>query len=209
MVLSVVEIALLIMLPLVLFYQRSSWPFKQYALSIVIIYVIWYVTYALLHELSHMLGAWMFDKTIFGYKLIPKFWAGDFGVGYINYDYKSDGKDFVIILLPYLRDIIFLIIGYVLLIKPRLKKPFLLGLVLVLFVLSPLFDIANNYVAYLLGSMNDFNALKESSNALISNLIGICFFTASLIVTIVIIRRYKGYPKLNPGPFRSPKSNFH
>ena len=207
MVLSVLEIALLIMLPLVLFYQRSSWTFKEYVLSIVVIYLIWYITYALLHELSHMLGALIFDKTIFGYKLIPKFWEGDFGVGYVNYDYKSDGKDFVIILLPYLRDIIFLVIGYVLLNKPRIKKPFPIGLVLVIFVLSPLFDIANNYTAYLLGSMNDFNALKESSNVIVSNLIGICFLAMPAIVTVVILKRYKGYPKLKISSFTSSKSS--
>ncbi len=207
MVLSVVEIALLIMLPLVLFYQRSSWTFKEYALNIVIIYLIWYVTYALLHELSHMLGALIFDKTIFGYKLIPKFWKGDFGVGYVNYDYKSDAKDFVIILLPYLRDIIFLIIGYILLNKPRIKKPFLIGLVLVIFILSSLFDMANNYVAYLLGSMNDFNALKESSNTLVSNLIGICFFAMTSIVTVATLKKYKDYPKPKISSFTSSKSN--
>ena len=194
MLLSVIEIALLIMLPLVLFYQRSSWTFKDYALSIVFIYLIWYVTYALLHELSHMLGALIFDKTIYSYKLIPKFWKGDFGVGYVNYDYKSDAKDFVIILLPYLRDLIFMVIGYVLLNKTRIKKPFLIGLVLVLFVLSPLFDISNNYVAYLLGSMNDFNALKESSNAFVSHLIGISYFAMTAIVSVVILKRHKGYP---------------
>lgn len=195
MIITVVEIALLIMLPLVLFYRQSAWDFKTYLPSVVLIYIIWYFTYAPLHELSHILGVLIFNKTIFDYKLIPKFWIGEFGTAYINYDYKSDGKDFIIIILPYLRDMIFLIIGYFLIGKISSKKPFLIGLVIVIFLLSPLFDIGNNYFAYLLGSMNDFNAFRESSNNLISNLIGISFFSISLISTFMIIRKLKGYPK--------------
>lgn len=195
MILSVIEIALLIMLPLILFYQRSNWTVKDYALSIVIIYFIWYLTYALFHELSHMFGAFIFNKTIFGFKLIPNFWIGEFGTGYINYDYKSDSKDFIIILLPYLRDIIFLFIGYSIMNRKKIKKPFLSGLVLVIFILSPLFDIGNNYFAYVFGYMNDFNALRESSNNLISNLIGLSFFATSFLITILIMSKYKDFPK--------------
>ncbi len=197
MILSVLEIALLIMLPLVLFYQRSSWTFKEYGSSIVIIYLIWYLTYALFHELSHMFGAWIFDKTIFEFQLIPKFWKGELGTGYINYDYKSDSKDFIIILLPYAKDIILLAVGYFVIIKMEMKKPFILGLILVLLILSPLFDIGNNYSAYLLGSMNDFNALGESSSKLISHLIGISFFMTSALITLLIIKKFKDYPAQN------------
>jgi len=197
MILSVLEIAFLIMLPLVLFYQRSGWTIKEYAPSIVIIYLIWYLTYALFHELSHMFGVWIFDKTIFEFQLIPRFWIGEFGTGYIKYDYKSDTKDFIIILLPYARDIILLTIGYFVIIKIEFKKPFLIGLILVMFILSPLFDIVNNYSAYLLGSMNDFNALRESSSMLISHFTGILFFTLSALTTLMIIKRLKDYPVRN------------
>jgi hypothetical protein len=195
MIISVLEIALLIMLPLVLFYQRSIWSHKKYLPSILFIYLIWYLSYALLHELMHMLGVWIFDKTIFEIKLIPRFWTGDFGSGYVRYDYKGDSKDFVIILLPYARDIILLALGYLLIIKTEIKKPFLIGIILVIMILSPLFDISNNYFAYLLGAMNDFNTLGESSSKSISNLIGISFFMTSALITIHILKRYKNYPE--------------
>ncbi|NOU18042.1 MAG: hypothetical protein HOO91_10860 [Bacteroidales bacterium] len=195
MIISVLEIALLIMFPLILFYQRSIWTYKKYLPSIMIIYLIWYLSYMLFHELMHMLGAWIFDKTIYETKLIPKFWAGDLGSGYIRYDYKSDSKDFIIILLPYVRDIILLALGYLLIIKVEIKKPFMIGLILVIMILSPLFDIGNNYFAYLLGSMNDFNALGESSNKLFSHLIGISFFMISAMISIHILKRCKNYPE--------------
>jgi hypothetical protein len=149
----------------------------------------------LFHELMHMLGAWIFDKTIYEIKLIPKFWAGDLGSGYVRYDYKSDSKDFIIILLPYVRDIILLALGYLLIIKAEIKKPFMIGLILVIMILSPLFDIGNNYFAYLLGSMNDFNALGESSANLFSHLIGISFFTIAAMISIHILKRCKNYPE--------------
>jgi hypothetical protein len=62
-------------------------------------------------------------------------------------------------------------------------------------ILSPLFDVANNYFAYLLGAMNDFNALGESSSKSISHLIGISFFMTSALITIHILKRYKNYPE--------------
>jgi hypothetical protein len=195
MIISVLEIALLIMLPLVLFYQRSIWPCKKYLPGIIIIYLIWYLSYAPFHELMHMLGVWIFDKTIYEVKLIPKFWTGDFGSGYVRYDYKGDSRDFIIILLPYIRDMILLALGYLLMIKTEIKKPFMTGLILVIMILSPLFDIGNNYFAHLLGAMNDFNALGESSSKSISHLIGISFFLTSALITIQILMRNKNYPE--------------
>ncbi|MEI7423917.1 MAG: hypothetical protein WCK18_17580 [Prolixibacteraceae bacterium] len=195
MIVSALEIALLIMLPLVLFYQRSIWSFKKYLSGIVFIYLIWYLTYALFHELMHLLGAWIFDKTIYETKLIPRFWTGDLGSGYVRYDYKGDSMDFIIVLLPYARDMILLALGYFLIIKTEIKKPFMIGLILVIMILSPLFDIGNNYFAYLLGSMNDFNALGESSSKEMSNLIGISFFMTSALITVHILKRFKNYPE--------------
>ena len=194
MIINGLEIALLIMLPLVLFYQRSIWSYKKYWPSIMFIYLIWYLSYALFHELMHLLGAWIFDKTIFEMKLIPRFWTGDLGSGYVRYDYKGDSTDFIIILLPYARDMILLALGYLLINKTEIKKPFMIGLIFVIMILSPLFDIGNNYFAYLLGSMNDFNALGESSSKSISHLIGISFFMTSAFIIIHILKRYKNYP---------------
>lgn len=195
MIISALEIALLIMLPLVIFYQRSIWPYKKYLPCIILIYLIWYLSYALFHESMHLLGVWIFDKTIFEIKLIPKFWTGDLGSGYVQYDYKGDSQDFTIILLPYTRDISLLALGYLLISKTKIKRPFLLGLILVMMILSPQFDIANNYFAFLLGSMNDFNALGKSSSKSVSHMIGISFFMTAALITFHILRRYKNYPE--------------
>jgi len=94
----------------------------------------------------------------------------------------------IIILLPYARDIILLAIGYLLIIKTNIKNLFTIGLIFAIMILSPLFDIANNYFGYLLGSMNDFNALGESGSKFFSHLIGISFFTTAALTTIFILK---------------------
>jgi hypothetical protein len=192
-----VEIALLIILPLILFYQRSNWIYKNYILNIVLLYIIWYVTYALLHELCHMLGVWMTGKKILDYQLIPKIWISDFRTGYVNYNFNSDSRDFVIIIMPYVRDIIFLLIGFIILRKKIIKNSFVIGLILILLILNPLYDIIDNYSAYLFGALNDFNALKMTSGNFISNFVGISFSLIAIITTLLIFKLYKGYPVKN------------
>jgi hypothetical protein len=192
-----VEIALLIILPLILFYQRSNWIYKNYILNIVLLYIIWYVTYALLHELCHMLGVWMTGKKILDYQLIPKIWISDFRTGYVNYNFNSDSRDFVIIIMPYVRDIIFLLIGFIILRKKIIKNSFVIGLILILLILNPLYDIIDNYSAYLFGALNDFNALKMTSSNFISNFVGISFSLIAIITTLLIFKLYKGYPVKN------------
>jgi len=189
MIFTLLEIASFIVFPLLLFYRSSIWTYKKYVPSIVIIYLIWYFSYAFFHELMHLIGNWVFDKTIYEIKLIPEFWKGEFGTAYIRYDYKSDSKDFIIILLPYARDIILLAIGYLLIIKTKIKNLFTIGLIFAIMILSPLFDIANNYFGYLLGSMNDFNALGESGSKFFSHLIGISFFMISALTAIYTLNR--------------------
>lgn len=189
MIITVFEIALFIVLPLLLFYRSSIWTYKKYVPYIILIYLIWYFSYAFFHELMHLLGNWFFDKTIYEIKLIPEFWKGEFGTAYIRYDYKSDSKDFIIILLPYARDIILLAIGYLLIIKAKIKNIFTIGLIFTIMILSSLFDIANNYFGYLLGSMNDFNALGESGGRFFSHLIGISFCIISALTTISTLKR--------------------
>jgi hypothetical protein len=190
-----IEIALLIILPLIIFFKRSEWNYRSYIFIIPVLYLIWYLSYALLHELSHMLGVWISGKEIYNYQLIPHFWEGEFGKGFVNYNYQGDKKDFLIIILPYIRDIIFLLIGYRILKKRKIKQSFWLGLILIMLIFSPLFDISNNYIAFLMGSMNDFNSLRDSGSSLVSNSIGISFIAFAVFISIKCVILGKGYPK--------------
>jgi hypothetical protein len=194
MIINTTEIAIIIMLPMIIFYMRSIWNYKSYIFIIPLLYLIWYVTYGLLHEIAHMSGIWLCGKEIFDYQLIPHFWTGQFGTGYVNYDFQSDSRDFIIIILPYFRDLLFGITGYLILRKRTFTNRITSGLALILLVLSSLYDVTNNYLAYLMGYMNDFNALKLSSGALISNFTGITFMLILFFLTLKILLTCKDYP---------------
>lgn len=193
-VINTIELALLIMLPLILFYQRSSWKVKHYFFHIIWIYLIWYLTYALFHELSHLWGAWVTGANVVDMQLIPKFWEGDLKTGYVQIIYTSKAQEFFIVILPYTKDVILVMIGCLILWQKPKSKSLIIGLVLTMFIFSSLYDIFNNYSFYLLGSLNDFNALTLTSSPVISNLIGITFSLFSLAITILILILYKDYP---------------
>ncbi|MGM0552095.1 MAG: hypothetical protein ACQESW_13535 [Bacteroidota bacterium] len=195
MVLSVLEIAIFLMLPLILFYQRSVWPAKKYIPLLVVLYLIWYVTYALMHELSHLLGVLIMGKDLQGYQLLPRFWQGEFGYGVVHYNFVGDRADFWIILMPYLRDVLLCIIGFLLVKRRIASSAFVVGLILVLLVFSPLYDVANNYGVYLLYSINDFNALSVASSRLTAHVIGVSFFLITLFLSVRVLQLGNGYPQ--------------
>lgn len=197
---NTIEIALLLLLPLIIFYKRSAWNYKTYIFIIPVLYLIWYLTYGFLHEFSHMVAIWISGKKIFAYQLVPHFWKGDFGGGYIKYDFRGDFIDLFIIILPYVRDIFFLVIGYVILKRKKIKHPLTGGLIMIMLVCSPLYDISNNYLAYILGSMNDFNAIKVSTNLWMANSIGISFMMTALFLACRLLILSKGYPENKIAP---------
>jgi len=194
-IINTIEIAIIIILPLILFYQLSSWKKSSYLIMIPVLYAIWYFSYGMLHEFAHMIGVFISGKEILNYQLIPHFWKGQFGTGFVKFDFQGDKRDFLIILMPYLRDILLVIVGYFILSRRILKNLFTTGLVLILFVFSSLFDVTNNYLAYLFGYINDFNSIKISSNSLISHLIGLSFMITSLLLTVKVLLISKGYPE--------------
>lgn len=193
-IISAIEIALLIILPLIIFYQRSKLTRKQYIINIALLYLIWYFSYAGLHELCHMFGSWITGTKILNYQLIPPFWKGDFKTAYVNPQFENNIQAVVSVIMPYLRDIIFLIIGFWLLIRKRINNHFIKGLILILFILSPLFDIINNYSVFVLLSFGDFNELSIRLGALYVNVIGLLFSLIATVITLRIFELYKNHP---------------
>lgn len=190
---NVLEIALLIILPLIIFYQRNNCSSKIYIKNIFVLYLIWYTTYALLHELSHLVGAWMTGANVVDYQLIPHFWKGDFKTGYVKTIYSSMEEEFFIVILPYIRDVLFAIFGCLIIWKKKFSNSLLIGFILVIFIFSPVYDVINNYVSYLCGALNDFNAIKITTNRLTTNIIGIVFSLITICVGLFAIFYNKSY----------------
>jgi hypothetical protein len=158
---SMLEVALLILLPLILFYRRSHLPKRQQIMGIAALYAIWFLSYAVMHELSHMIGSWITGTRIAGSQLIPPFWKGDFRTAYVDSRFENATQAAVSVLLPYLRDIAFMATGLWLTARKKVDGHFLAGLILVLLMLSPLFDIINNYSGFLLQAGGDFRELSK------------------------------------------------
>ncbi|MBN2500544.1 MAG: hypothetical protein JXB38_07210 [Anaerolineales bacterium] len=174
MLLTTIQIALLIILPLLLYYRQVSLRTSQIVLFIAMIYVIWYATYSPLHELRHLLPAVVLKEPIIDIQLFPHFLQGELSGGHITTKYSNAGNEFIIVLFPYLTDILFAIFGAVLLTKlvPR-SRPLTFGLLLTILVTSPLFDVVNNYAAFVLGAKNDFNAIGYTTSVATAHAIGI------------------------------------
>jgi len=194
---SVIEIALLIVFPLILFYQRSRLTNKQSILYISWLYLAWFFSYACIHELSHMFGSWITGAKISDYQLIPPFWKGDFKTAYVNSVFENKIQTGVSLIMPYFRDIGFLITGLWLVKRKRTSNHFLSGLILILFILSPLYDILNNYSGFILRSSGDFKALSMNFGNEYAHALGLLFSITAVLFTLKIIVVFKSYPVLS------------
>src|SRR5512135_1073822 len=81
------EILFTVVAPLLVLYLRGTWKPQTMMASMSTIPLLWYFVYAPIHELSHLLGAYLMGAQITEVKLIPRFWVGETGGAWI----KSEG----------------------------------------------------------------------------------------------------------------------
>jgi hypothetical protein len=192
-----------ILLPLVLLYVRSNWPRRLWLWIIytVVLPLLWFSTYGALHELSHLAGLILIGDKIVEHHVIPRLWEGEFTVGWVrtqapgapSWRYVLPGYG------PYIRDIFFLSIGLITLKAKRIRNAFLVGLVFVLFCLSSLFDIVDNYFnGYLVSRMlgNDFMGSAMRIGATWTNIIGVVSAGFAVYVVWHVVMLYKGFPEM-------------
>jgi hypothetical protein len=193
------EIIGLIIIPLLLFYARTNLSRRMWLINIPVLVLVWSFTYAMLHELSHLIGIIVVGDKIIDYHILPKFWEGDFNfnAGWVRSQLLNDWRDVIPGLFPYFRDIVLLIVGLLVLRSKKIHNSFLVGLIFILFCLSSLFDIVDNYfIGYIVGHGlgNDFlgTAMKIGDNW--TNIIGILFAVIALSLCGWIIFIYKDFP---------------
>ena len=198
---SAIELLSLIPLPLIIFYARSNWQRSEIIVDIVLLCILWYLTFSFLHELSHLTSSLLVGRKITGYQLFPRFWDGQFfsgsGVASVPTGPLSDRLGFLTALAPYIKDVAFLVIGYLILQSQKVRNSFLVGFIFVLCCLSPLFDIANNYSIYILNPDtigNDFQGAALSIGQTWTNCIGTLFTISAAAVTFRMILLYRGFP---------------
>jgi hypothetical protein len=190
---SLIEIALFVVNPLIIFYLRNNWPRKILIINIVVLVTVWFVTLPLFHELSHVIGVYAIGSKPTVYQLIPKFWEGDFTTAFVGSEPVNDWRGPIPGLFPYIKDILLLIIGFILLKGEKVSNAFWAGFIYAFFCLGSMFDIVNNYFQKLLGYLpgNDFYGVTLGWGDAWSNTIGIVFSIFAVCICVWALMAYK------------------
>jgi hypothetical protein len=196
--LATIEIFGLFVCPMIFFYLRNNWHAKRWIFNFLLISAIMVISYAFIHESSHVVGVYAIGSRPLEIHLIPHFWKGEFTKAWI----RSEPVDNVHIgvipgMFPYFKDIIFLILGLLIFRKAKINNSFLAGLAYAFLCLVPLFDIINNYlIKLILGKVdgNDFYGAALGWGDVWANAIGVGFSIFAVFVCLRIQIHYKDHP---------------
>src|SRR5512138_2455100 len=96
------EILLTVVAPLLVLYKRVTRRPQTMVACVSTIPVLWYFVYAPIHELSHLLGAYLVGAQVVEVKLIPRFWAGEFAGAWIrSVGFTNEWSQFIMTFAPY------------------------------------------------------------------------------------------------------------
>lgn len=193
-IIGTLGVSLIIILPLIRFYQRSNWIKTQKLIGIIGLTILWFLIATPLHELSHMIGAKISGVKITDYQLLPRYWKGDFRMAYIITDYETEIQEFIIRTAPYFRDLIIAMIGFLVLKSKRITYSFITGFIFVFFLLNSVFDIVVNFLGYSIDKDGDFNGLSKLIGHFWTYFIGISIIGLTSVLAYRIFKIYKGFP---------------
>ncbi len=159
LLLATLENLVVIVAPLLILYRMRRWPQRIVIPCMLAIPVLWYLTYAPIHELSHVLGAYLAGGSVTEMKLIPSFWKGEFAGAWITpQGLREPWQQLVMTSAPYVLDGLSLMVGFFALGRGRLMdRPFTLGVAFMLLCLRPAFDVLCETVAFALGARADLH----------------------------------------------------
>lgn len=150
------EILCVIVAPLLILYLAGRWPMRVTIPSLLVIPVLWYLTYAPTHELSHVLATYLVGGSVTEIKLIPSFWRGEFARAWITPEgLQSPWQRLAMTCAPYVLDGVSVAAGFLALHRMRRTHPFVLGVTFMLLCLRPAFDVVCETVAFALGARGD------------------------------------------------------
>ena len=191
--LTTFEILLIIVTPLLVLYLRGRWPMRTITACLCCIAVLWYLTYAPIHELSHALGTTLVGGKIVDIKLIPSFWEGQFAVAWVTS--VGLGRSWPVMTgAPYVIDVAFVVASLAVLRRRLSRNALVVGLLFMLLCLRPTFDLVCETVGFVGGFHGDLwhMELVIGSAALWSFLL--VSLALCLLSVVVILRRYGGFP---------------
>lgn len=193
------EILLTIVTPLLALYLRGQWPLRTITACLFGIAVLWYLTYAPIHELSHALGTTLVGGKVVDIKLIPSFWEGTFAVAWVrSVGLDQSWQQLVTTGAPYVIDVAFVVASLVVLRRRLSRNALVVGLLFMLLCLRPTFDLVCETIGFVGGFHGDLwhMQLIIGSAALWSFLL--VSLALCLLSVVVILRRYGGFPEPLP-----------
>ena len=160
--LTTCEILLVLVMPLLILYLKGNWPLRKVIPALVIIPILWYFTYAPLHELSHTAGTYLVGGKVIEYKLIPRFWSGEFGGAWITPSgITQSWQQLTISAFPYLLDIVCFVVATFVFRRDFSRNPFYIGLAFMLLCLRPASDFVFEPIGFLSGVRGDFYVMQQ------------------------------------------------
>ncbi len=161
-----------------------------------IIPILWYFVYAPIHELSHLLGAYLVGGQIVEVKLIPRFWVGETAVAWIKAEgFTSQWTQLVMTISPYVLDLVSLGVGAYILQRKLSRNAFLIGFLFMVLCLRPTFDFVCETIGFAAGFEGDLYHIALTVGAYVTWTFLALSFTFSVIAIIVIVGRFKGFPQ--------------
>jgi hypothetical protein len=156
------EILLVVVMPLLVLYLKGNWPLRMVIPPLVVIPVLWYFTYAPLHELSHAAGIYLAGGKVIVWKLIPRFWLGEFARAWlIPSGITQSWQQLTMSAFPYMLDVVCFIVAIFVLRQCSPRDPFLVGLVFMLLCLRPACDFVFEPIAFISGDRGDFYSIQQ------------------------------------------------
>lgn len=156
------EILLVIVMPLLVLYLKGNWPLRKVIPPLVVIPILWFFTYAPIHELSHAAGTYLVGGKVIEYRLIPRFWLGEFGGAWaIPSGFTQSWQQLTSSAFPYILDIVCLVVAIFVFRRGFSRNLFFTGLAFMLLCLRPACDFVFEPIGFLSGIRGDFYVIQQ------------------------------------------------
>ncbi len=157
--------------------------------------ILWYFVYAPIHELSHLLGAYLVGGQIIEVKLIPRFWAGEIAGAWIKSEgFTNDWSQLIMTISPYCLDLLSIAIGVYVLQRKFSRDAFLIGFLFMLLCLRPTFDLICETISFATGFRGDLFHIALTAGGLATWIFLSLSIAFSIYAIVVVIGRFKGFP---------------
>lgn len=194
--LTTFEILFTVVAPLLVLYLRGTWKQQTMVACMSAIPILWYFVYAPIHELSHLLGAYLVGAQILEVKLIPSFWVGETAVAWIKAEgFTNEWSRLIMTISPYVLDLVSIAVGVYVLQRKLSRNAFLIGFLFMLLCLRPTFDFVCETISFATGFRGDLFHIALTAGGFATWTFLVLSIAFSIYAIIVVIGRFKGFPQ--------------